>query len=37
MRKVDMDMSLYAMLQVTEIGTAVMDVFFDTRVLSKLP
>jgi len=37
MRKVQEDETLYAAIEVVEIGTAVMNVFLDTRVLSKLP
>jgi len=37
MRKVEGAMTLYAAIESVEIGTAVMDVFLDTRFLSKLP
>ena len=37
MRKVDTSMTLYAAIEHVEIGTAVMSVFLDTRMLSFLP
>jgi len=37
MRKVQDDMTLFAAFEVVEIGSAVMSVFLDTRMLSKLP
>ena len=37
MRKFPGEMAIYAALEVTEIGAAVMDVFFDSRVLVFLP
>jgi len=37
MRKLSIDESLYGALEVTEVGTASMDVNFDSRVLTKLP
>ena len=37
MRKFDQRMSLYAIMEVTENGTSVMDVWHDSRVLIKLP
>ncbi len=37
MRKFDDEMSIYAAFEVTEIGTAEADIFFDSRSLVKLP
>ena len=37
MRKFDEGMSIYAAAEVVEIGTATMTMFFDTRMLLKLP
>jgi len=37
MRKFPGEMALYAALEVIEIGTATMSVFFDSRVLFFLP
>ena len=37
MRKVAIDESIYAAIDVTEVGTAVMNWFFDSRVLVALP
>ena len=37
MRKFDSGVTLYAALEVTEVGAAVMDASFDSRVLVKLP
>ena len=36
MRKVETDMTLYGIIESVEIGVATMDIFFDTRFLSKL-
>ena len=37
MRKITVNDTVFAMLEVTEIGTAEIDVFFDSRMLLKLP
>ena len=37
MRKLPEDMSVYAALQVTETGTSVLQAFFNSRMLIKLP
>ena len=37
MRKTQEDSALYAVIQAVEVGTAEMDVFFDSRMLFKLP
>jgi len=37
MRKITTDESVYAMLEVAEVGTSGMDVHFDSRMLFKLP
>lgn len=37
MRKFPLDVSMFAMLEVIEIGTATFNVFWDSRVLLKLP
>jgi len=37
MRKINSDMSIYAAIETVEVGAANMDVYFDSRVLSKLP
>ncbi len=37
MRKFPAEMSIYAALEVVEIGTATLNVFFDSRALGKLP
>jgi len=36
MRKFPNDMTIYAAMEVVEIGAATMDVFFDSRILAKL-
>ena len=35
MRKFDADMTIYAVAEATEIGTAVLNMFLDTRMLFK--
>ena len=37
MRKLDLQDTLYGVIEVVEIGTATMDVFFDSRLLLALP
>ena len=37
MRKIPVGMTMYAVLQSVELSTATMSVFFDSRVLAKLP